>query len=124
MNMPGYAAEAALYITGQLYRGYGAPYGADAAAIRAAQVPCQVCSAQFDSCIQNCLWHFGWDVPGWILCNHDCSNQMDQCQQTCTSPPLPPPECCPPGLKCCGSCVVLPNGGERCVGGPCARFCP
>lgn len=131
MNIPGFVAEAALYRVARPYRTYSGIGGkstvsgvvpADkdpncvAGALGVAEAAAVACAAAGPG-IGACLFA---DVAAAAFAISQCP---DQSAGGSGGPP-PPRECCPPGLKCCGSCVVLPNGGEQCVGGPCARSCP
>jgi hypothetical protein len=117
VNTPGFAAEASLYKTGQAYRGYnGMANGAAARGVVAQQLDCQgSCALQYGACL---LTTGGIAA---IVCYGLFVYCMINCPQPGGGGPPPPPECCPPGSRCCGECVVLPNGGEVCRNGKCVR---
>jgi hypothetical protein len=122
MAMPAFTGESSLYKTAQLYRGNtGLNFGPS---VIAAQTSCtDSCWQQYGACAGLCLLSFN---PAAIAaCEAGCWIKNLICQASCPTPggggPPPPPECCPPGARCCGSCVAVPGGGQRCIGGPCVH---
>ena len=107
MAVPGYTAEASLYVTGRLYRGTSTP-GSSAGAMVVAQqgTGCTVSCDDWISCNQECgQWPPGLsNYECWLDClkpTVDCLNGP-----TCFGGPPPPPACCPSARPhCCGSCA-------------------
>jgi hypothetical protein len=91
MAIPGYAAEASLYKTTRLYRGYSGVAGVEEGPnVVAQQIGCEAaCRASFAICLNGC-----------------------------PPPPPPPPRECPRGQRCCerdvnGDCALcVPEGAE------------
>ncbi len=122
MNIPGFAAEASLYKTGQSYRGSKGVSGVGTASpIVAAQTSCiDSCWQQYGLCAGLCLLTFN---PGAIAaCEFGCWVKNLFCQANC---PVGgggggTPECCPFGRTCrCGGKCVTVNGRLSCVDGVC-----
>lgn len=122
MNIPGFAAEASLYKTLQMYRGYSGAAGGDAAPI---VVPADYlqdclnsCGQQEEICAGVCAVSI-WSPPAFVGCEYGCYIKflicLSMCQASHIGGPPPPPACCPTGARCCGDCVSLTGGGQRCT---------
>ena len=119
MKLPSFSAESSLYFSKSCFRSRGGGVGVVSSIV----LP-QDCSGDCALTYGLCLLGSG----GNPLADIACYIAFVICEGNCPGPggggPPPPPECCPPGLHCCGDCVVLPNGGEVCRNGKCARSCP
>ena len=119
MAIPGYAAEASLYKTTWLYRGYsGISRGDAGSSVVAQQLTCeQNCEAAAAICVAACF-------PFNPLCLAACFAGLVVCQAAC--PPFPGgvgggggtggPCRCPRGTRCCGGCTKVPGQGLVCNG--------
>lgn len=120
MPIPGYTAEASLYMTGRSYRGNSTPGSSPGAMVVAQQgAGCTVSCDDWISCNNKCGgWPPGLSNYGcWLDClkpTVDCLNSA-----ACFGGPPPPPPCCPIGTtcRCGGECVP----GKGCVNGECLR---
>ena len=135
MNIPGYAAEASLYKTTQVYRHGGVPTTGSASYVVAAQNPCQqACESKLALTLKCCADGYPFNAPTWFWCNSinafDCvdlgGTTFASCMKKCVTGGtggggggggLRP--CCPTGSRCCGECVNLRGGGQSCEHGPC-----
>jgi hypothetical protein len=103
MKMPGFAAEASLYKTSQVYGGYSGAAGGDAAL---SVVPAQFCG---DACIATCILGFGGGCaavciaafglpPFWPLLipcvAAACPAMAAACSATCPACPVDPCATC------------------------------
>jgi hypothetical protein len=142
MNVPGYTADASLYRSAHMYRPSNAAELAEAATAVSGLVLAQL---KGGACIAGCIGveivcatACAWAGPvGGIICEIGCGAQLADCVANCPPDPTgggggngggppPAPMCCPPWHKCCGKCVNLPTGGQRCDGqciGP-TEVCP
>ena len=110
MDIPGFAAEASLYKTGRVYRGYSR--GGDTAPSVVAALSCDnACHLDLATCIALCGF---LDFP----CDALCGLHWVQCNNQCPSgggvggrQPA-----CPKGTKCCGQFIKHPGGITECDG--------
>jgi hypothetical protein len=121
MAIPGYSAEASLYKTTRLYRGYSGVAGVDAGPnVVAQQIDCSLgCALKWQACNIGCAVGSGPFLP---LCLAGCGVQFALCLNSCPSnggPPPPPPGDCPRGQRCCerdvnGQCTLCVPAGAQC----------
>jgi hypothetical protein len=105
VNIPGFAAEASLYKSRQVYRGYGGG-GDTAPRVVAAQLSCSdSCALQYTLCLVGA-------VSGGPLVTALCFANFARCESTCPGSGgggggfQNRPNCnCPVGTTCCGPCV-------------------
>jgi hypothetical protein len=135
MNMPALAAEASLYKSTSLYRGYAGRSRLDTAsnvvtAANACEIACGVADA---AAIAACALLGPWAVPCWAAAQAATVVCLSRCQggggnsggsSGHGGPPPPPPICdgtrCLPGQICCR----CENVGAECLSpGLCDRLC-
>lgn len=103
MSMPGYSAEASLYITGRSYRANtGAPGSSMGSMVVTQQdSTCSVCCSEWQGCNEKCgSWPPGFsNADCWLNCLKPC---VDCLNQNCGARIV---DCttkgCPPGKICC-----------------------
>lgn len=137
MNLPGFSAEASVYKTSRLYRGYAGTGNLEARVYApATRLDWTVsdCTGNStppgctDVCTISCFLWWCWISDCSRKCCYQVSPDQIQCEienfdgpcPAAPPPPPPPPGCCPPGRRCCGSCAsgtcddICVSPGQQC----------
>jgi hypothetical protein len=126
MALPGYSAEAGLYVSHRTYE-TSAPVRTihDGEGIVAQQLPpllpCRIqCWVDYLSCRSKCDFPFSatTGILGGIVCSFICDFTYLYCYSRCPPPPPPPPRECPEGQRCCerdnGMCIICRPTNQEC----------